>query len=204
MPDALFTCPPDELLTDIPDSECAFRFDQLQRFFFQRIQAVSSFTATTIKAVATWTPLLAETDDTKIVKTPRMPNVVIPPGEILKEGGNDNTTLDGVPRLNGRGFAPVTLDAQNWTPAQLNALRKLANESVGDTNIWMYMVNRFGQVISNSDGSGIPVYNIMAGDPGTEGFNKDNIARVSFDLPPGWADDLIVQATNTGTNLLTI
>jgi hypothetical protein len=203
-PDVLFYCPPAATLEDIPDFECAFRFDQVQRFFFQRLQAVSSFTAATIILGATWTPLLAAEDDTKIVKTPRLANVIIPPGEILKEGGNDNTTLDGIPRLNGRGFSPVTIDLLDMTPAILSGIRALANESVGASNIILRMVNRFGQIISHSDGDGIPVYNIMVGDIGTEGFGKPNVARLTFDLPPGWSDNVQMFVPTPPFNPLTV
>jgi hypothetical protein len=88
--------------------------------------------------------------------------------------------------------------------AILAAIRALANESVGSSNIWAYMINRFGQIIANSDGSGIPVYNVMVGDVGTEGFNKPNIARMSFDLAPGWSDDLIIVNPTAPFNPLTI
>ncbi len=202
--DPLFYCPPAAVLTDIPDFECGFRFDQIQRFFFQRVQSPASFTAVTIKVAATWTPLLAAVDDTKIVKTPRLPNVIVPPGEVLTEGGNDNTTLDGIPRLLGRGFSGVTIDLQDLPPAILSGIRALANESVGNSNIWMYMINLRGQIIANNDGSGIPVYNIMVGDLGSEGFNRPNIARMSFGLAPGWSDDIDMFAPTAPFNPLTI
>jgi len=187
----LFTCPPSESLETIPDQECPEVFDQIIRFGYQRIQDTPSFTATTIITAAPWSPLLTATDDTKMVLTPLVPNVVIPTGEILKEGGNDNTTINGIPRLSGRGFVPVTAQLENIERAVRAALRKLASESAlqpGFTNLWMYMFNRFGQIIANEDGSGIYVYNVMVGDTGTEGFNKQNKNNLSFDLAPGWSD----------------
>lgn len=190
MATSLFNCPPPAELPDIPDFTCPEAWDQIQKFAFQRIQATPSFTATTIKAAATWTPLLAASDDTKIVITPYIPGVVIPPGEILKEGGNDNTTLNGIPRINGLGFVAVTSQTQNIPAAIRTALQSFVSESAiqpGFTNIWMYMFNRFGQIIANADGSGIPVYNILGGDVGTEGFNRPNMMNFGFDLAPGWS-----------------
>ncbi len=187
--DPLFYCPPAAALTPIPDQDCGERFDQIQRFFFQRKQSTPSFSPSTILLAATWLPLIAASDDTLIVMTPRMPGVTIPTNEVLTEGGNDNTTLNGVPRLLGLGSVAVTAQMEDVNGAIRKAVRKLANESTGDSNIWMYMINRFNQIIANEDGSGFDVFNIMVGDAGTEGFNKPNIANVSMGLPAGWSDN---------------
>lgn len=189
----LFVCPPPTALASVPTQECPVRFDQICKFGFQRMQAAPSFTTTTLLAQATWTPLLAATDDTKIIISPYVSNFVIPPGEVLKEGGNDNTTLNGIPRLNGLGFVACTGQLQDIESAVAEALRALASESAlqaGVTNLWMYMFNRFGQIITDIDSTnapGIPVYNVCAGDTGTEGFNKSNINNFTFDLAPGWS-----------------
>jgi hypothetical protein len=204
----LFVCPPPASLEEIPAQECPVRFDQIVKFFFQRKQTAPSFTTTTLLAQATWTPLLAASDDTKVIKSPLVPNVVIPPGEVLKEGGNDNTTINGIPRLNGMGFVAVTAQLQDAEAAVAEAIRALASESAilaGYTNLWMYMVNRFGQIITAVDGSncpGIEVYNVCAGDTGTEGLNKSNINNLTFDLAPGWSRN--VQMFTPSFNILAL
>lgn len=194
----LFTCPPPTTLAVIPTQACPERFDQIIRLMFQRKQATGSFTPTSIKLSATWTPLVAASDATKIIGSPQIPNIVIPAGEVAKEGGNDNTTINGIPRLLGLQFVPVTaqlLDADKGTRA---ALRALASESAvqpGYTNLWAYMINRFGQIIGSLNGAnveGFPVYNVVVGDTGTEGFNKTNVANFSFDLAPGWSDNAVM------------
>lgn len=204
----LFVCPPPTALASVPDQTCPERFDQIVKFFFQRKQTSPSFTTTTVLLEATWTPLLVATDSTKIVKTPLVPNVVIPTGEVLKEGGNDNTTINGIPRLTGRGFVGATMQLQDVEAPVRAALRALAAESAlqpGFTNLQMYMVNRFGQLIYNKSGSnvfGFDVYNLMVGDVGTEGLNKSNIANMSFDLAPGWSDSAAIISV-PAFNLLT-
>jgi hypothetical protein len=195
MPTSLFTCPPPTALADIPSQSCPERFDQVVKIAFQRTQSTSSFTALTIKTQATWTPLLTAVDDTKVIISPYIANVVIPTGELLKEGGNDNTTINGIPRLAGKGFVAVTAALEDANAAVREAINALASESAiqpGFTNLAIYMFNRFGQIIANSDGSAIPVYNVAIGDVGTEGFNKTNKANMSFDLAPGWSDDVTV------------
>jgi hypothetical protein len=204
----LFACPPPTALTTVPSQACPEKFDQIVRFGFQRMQTTPSFTTTTLLAQATWTPLLTAADSTKVILSPLIPNVVIPVGEVLKEGGNDNTTINGIPKLAGRSFAAVTAQLQNVQAAVRAALRKLAAESAlqpGFTNLWMYMFNRYGQIItdvSSTNCPGIPVYNVYVGDVGTEGLNKDNIANISFDLAPGWSDT--VQIFTPSFNPLTL
>lgn len=190
----LFTCPPPAVLAAIPAQSCPERFDQIVRFMFQRKQGTASFTETNILLSATWTPLMTAVDSTKIIGSPQIPNVVIPPGEVQKEGGNDNTTINGIPRLSGLQFVPVTANLLDADKSVRAAIRALASESAiqpGYTNLWVYMINRFGQIIGSLNGSnveGIPVYNVVVGDTGTEGFNKTNVANLTFDLAPGWSD----------------
>lgn len=141
---------------------------------------------------------MVASDSTKMIRTPKIPNVVIPPSEINKEGGNDNTTLNGMPRVNGLNAVPVTGQLENVTSAVRLALRALINESAinpGFSNLWTYPVNRYGQVLGVVNGSnveGIPLFNFIVGDVGTAGFNKPNLANMSFDLPPGWSDNVQV------------
>ena len=199
----LFICPAPEVLETIPEQECAEIIDQIDMMLLQIIQDAPSFTAATILLQATWSPLMAANDATKVVKSPYLPNVVIPRGEILKEGGNDNSTINGIPKLNGRSFVGVTMELHNANRTIRAAFRKMASQSAlqpGVTRIWAYFVNRFGQIIANADGSGFPVYNVMVGDPGTDGFNKDTIANLSFDLAPGWADNMQVFTPAAGFN----
>src|SRR5574343_64346 len=172
----LFSCPPPATLTSIPSQACPVRMDQIVRLAFQRKQATASFTETSILLQATWTPLLTATDATKVVLSPLIPGMVIPPSEILENGGNDNSTINGIPELRGIGFAKVTAQLQSERADIRAALRKLAAESAltpGFTNLWAYFINKDGQVIGAKNGTnveGFPVYNVAVGDPGTEGF----------------------------------
>lgn len=204
----LFTCPAPSALAAIPSQDCPVRFDQIIRLIFQRKQGSAPFSPTSILLSATWTPLFSATDDTKALKSPLIPNVVIPVGEILKEGGNDNTTINGIPKLSGLSFVGVTAQLQDAASDVADALRALASESAinpGYTNLTAFFVNRFGQVICNKTGTtaleGFPVYNVCVGDVGTEGFNKPNVHNLTFDLAPGWSKNAMMY-TPTDINLL--
>lgn len=191
----LFTCPPPTALPSIPSQDCPEVWEQIDTILFQRIPANGepSFTETTILDQATWTPLMTASDNTKAIKSPLLPNFIIPPSEALTEGGNDNTGLNGIPRFLGHGFVTVTFDLYNRNAAVRNALASLAAQTAsqpGETLVWAYFVNRFKQIVAGEDGSGIPVYNFNVGDPGTEGYNKYTIAKGSFHLPAGWSKGL--------------
>lgn len=197
---SLFSCPPPSALASIPVTACPVRFDQIVRLAIQRKQSSASFTETSILLQATWTPLLSATDATKLVLTPLIPNMVIPPTEILSNGGNDNTTINGIPELRGIGFAQVTAQLQSESAATRLALRALASESAltpGFTNLWAYFINKDGQVIGKKNSTnveGFPIYNIAVGDPGTEGYLQNNKTNFSFALEGGWADAAAIYA----------
>lgn len=193
---SLFQCPPPAALPTIPAQACAEKFDQIQAILFQRKQTAPSFTTTTVLLQATWTPLLAATNNTKISKSPLFPGLTLPPGEILSTGGNDNTTLNGVRQILGLSSVTVNGQLRNANKAIRAALQSLTAESAiqtGFTNLTAYFVNRFGEIIANVNGTnvtGIEIFNFVVGDPGTEGFNADNISNMSFDLAPGWSDNV--------------
>jgi hypothetical protein len=195
MSDSLFSCPAPATLSAIPQQNCAVRWDQVVKLLFQRKQATSSFDATTIKDEANWTPLLTANDSTKVVISPYLNNVVVPPGEAITAGGNDNTTIGGVRQLKGKGFQACSFELRNADAAVRAAVDKLTSESAlvpGFTNLWVYPVNQFGQIICKSDGSGIPIYNFFVGGPGSEGYLSDNVQIGSFDLKGGWDKDVTV------------
>lgn len=189
----LFACPLPDALADIPATDCPVKFDQIQKFAFQRIQATPSFTPTNILTVPEWHALLIAGDDSKIVITPYLNSVVIPPGDALTEGGNDNTTLNGIPTLRGLGFVNVTAQLRNVSAETAAGLRALTAESTqnGFTNVWVYMFNRFRKIIGSLESArvaGFPVYNLIVTDVSTEGFGKDNIYNVQFAMAGGWSE----------------
>lgn len=210
MPD-LFSCPAPTALASIPATSCPVKFEQIQKMAIQRIQSSPSFSTTSILLAATWTALLAAADSTKVIITPFMRNVVIPPSEPLFEGGNDNTTLNGIPLLRGIGTVRITAQVDNISSAAAAALRALASESsgtTGSTNLWAYFFNKNGQVISDKTGSttalpGFKIYNLVLSDVGSAGFAQPNTFNLSFDMEGLWSNNFQVY-TPTDFNSLTL
>lgn len=191
----LFVCPAPSTLAAIPATTCPVRWDQIQKLFIRRITGAAALTTTTVLVTATITPLLSATDNTKLLVTPYVSNLVIPPSEILAEGGNDNTTLNGVRQFRGLGYVNATGQLRNLSAAAAAKWRALTPESAlspGETNLEWFGVNKDGKVIGQNPSStvvkGFPLYNLVVSDVSSEGFGKDNIYNLSFDLAPGWSE----------------
>jgi hypothetical protein len=193
----LFACPLPESLESIPETDCPIRWDQVQKIGIRRIENRVSLNTTNILLLATFTPLLTAADDTKLLISPYLTNVVITPGEILSEGGNDNTTLNGVPQLRGLGFTSVTAQLKNASSETADALRALTAETAsqpGQTFLEVLLFNKDGKIIdrkvsgSDTNLEGFPIYNFTVSDVGSEGFNRDNVNNISWQFAPGWSE----------------
>lgn len=207
----LFTCPNPTALAAAPNPSCPVRFDQIQKMGIRRISGAAALTTTTVLVAATITPLLAAADNTKLLITPWLANFIIPNSEPLKEGGNDNTTINGIPKLNGLGFVNVTFQMKNVEAATAQAMRALASESAnsvaGTTNLEGFFFPKDGRIVVDNPSStnvvGFKLYNFIVSDVGTEGLNKDNNFNCSFDLEPMWSKTFKV-LTPTDWNPLSV
>ena len=193
-------CPLPAALAAIPESTCPEIFGQIQKIAFQIIQTTPSFTSTTIGLKATWTAAIAESDATKIVVSPFIMNLIVPETSLASEGGNDNTTINGIRNVRGLQTATATGNIVNVSAATRAGLQALFAYSKapmpGLTQLWAYPILHDGRVLSYADLSGIQIYNVALTDPKLEGFNKDNVYPFSFDLLGGWSDGLVANTTN--------
>ena len=202
---SLINCPLPASLGSIPATPCPLRWDQVQKLAFQRIQSAPSFaTETALKTQSNWTTLLNAADNTKIIVTPYLNSFVVPASEALKQGGNDNSTLNGVPELKGIGFVTVGFKFVNISAAAAAAIRALAAESViapGVTNLSAYFFAKDRNIVHNTL-AGFPIYNLVITDPGSEGLNANNEYNVSFDMPGGWSETWAQSTALFNPNLL--
>jgi hypothetical protein len=201
----LLACPKPAAIPTIAGLDCEVKFDQIVRIAFQRRDQASFANLAALQAVATWTPLLAAAADTKIQFSPLLNSMVIPSSEEQVQGGNDNTTVNGIEEYLGEGFVKVTGRFQGLTAAIAQSLRGYTVESVasaGITDLVAYFFDRNGRIIHNNL-KGFDIYNFRIGSVGSEGFNAKNNYPFSFALAPEWD----AAATITGTldfNPLTI
>lgn len=190
-------CPLSGTLGAVSESVCPQDMGQIVKVAFQLKQTPKSFTAATIKLLATWTPLLAANDASKIVISPVLNDFKISKSEILTEGGNDNTTVNGMPQINGLGPAKATAllkSIQDACKQALQALFPYSQIQPGITNLIGWFINSQNQIISGADGAGFDIFGLAIGDPGTEGYAKHDESDFQFSLKPGWSDGRIIQA----------
>lgn len=188
-------CPAPAALATPPAQACPFRMDQIVRLAFRRINGVAAAFATeaALKLQATWTPLIAAADSTKIVISPLFAGLVIPNSEGIFIGGGDNTTFNGIRSYMGEAFVTVTFTWSNMTPAVKAVLDTYAQESIanaaGLTNLGVHMFNVNGWDFHNNLAF-FPVYNFRVSSRGTEGLNTNDTYQASFDLAPRWDANL--------------
>lgn len=193
-------CPKPAEIQTIDAPSCNFKIEQLVRLALVRDPETANFDSIApITALASWTALLSATDDTKHVVTPLFSNGVIPNSEALEEGGNDNTTVNGIPIYFGEGVVQVTGFFRNLEPAIKTQLKALSCESAtsasGVPEIGAFMFNRAGDIFHKEDSTPDPlpigIYNFRVGTRGTEGYAKDDIIPFSFYLDAEWDTGLV-------------
>ena len=201
---SLCTCPPNATLTAVSDFECGIDFDQIVRLAFSKNQA-AQFPALTgvggIQLQASWTTLKAAVDNTKVILTPPTVNLTIPTSEGQETGGNDNSTIKGIPNYLGEN--PVLVSGEiNSMPADVYTELKdfvcQSKSNIGKPLAMVYFFNQFEQVVADDEGlddtdfKGFPIYNFRLSTPGTEGFNSLNKYTFSFWMAADWADQFKV------------
>lgn len=179
-------------LADIPNQTCQKneRIGQIVRLAFQRVQpsGAPTFTEANIGLEATWTPLLAAIDSTKIVLSPLLTNAVIANTEAQTTGGNDNTTVKGVPVYFGEGFGSFTSVLQDASKEVKDALAALACETFTSIpQVTVYFFSEFNRVfaadLSPTDVRGFELVNLRVGGTGTEGKNSVTTTPLDLTLP---------------------
>lgn len=182
-------CPPAAATTTIPSMTCEENIFQVQKFILARRLTAPAITLIADAAeLATWTALLAAVNGTKHQVTPFVESVVIPNGEPILEGGDDNSTRDGNPVVVGGSQIRATGLFRGLTAAVLTALQTYNCEN----NLMIYLINELGQIIGREDPTvvgcftGIPITSFFVGDPGNEGKNTNDKAPVSFNFKYGW------------------
>lgn len=203
------TCPDNSTLSAISKPDCAFKFDQIVRIFFQLGEGAPFDATKIISDQAAWTAALADATVDKIVGTPIFDSLVIPPSEPNYVGGNDNSTAFGLQIYTGENSILVdTPQFRNLKPEIAEEIRALSCKSLptrGVGALRMYMVTRHNMVVHETVGvlnQGIPVTNVSLSSVGSEGFNADNIHRLRFTLDSGW--DKNIAMTKADFNILAL
>ena len=197
----LCSCPNAAELESPVDFTCAENFGQIQKLTPFRKNAVDGVAWFADEAAllveANWDILLASAGDDKMIITPYINNVIIPQSEEQAEGGNDNTTINGIETYLGESFAKVTGELRGAPSEVSRALQKVGCETtsdIGETNIHSFYIAAGNLLIyrledANVIPQGFPLYNLRVSDVGSEGFNQKNKIGLSWSMAPGWSNN---------------
>lgn len=198
-------CPRGAEIGDILIDPCPENFGQIQKIIFQRLlngtaknkfapNAVATPTDPTL--LATWTPLLAASDDTKVVQTPYLNAPETEPGAARMYGGG-NQTLGGIEIVLGAdptGFKGKFLATSQ---ASIKALKEYGCEKVG-----VFFVDEFGRIgaVTNGEASDsvdleiypIEIRSLFVGDKKFGGFEEPDSNALEFKMLSNWSNNFTI------------
>lgn len=188
-------------MPDIPVSNCPESFGQIQKVAFQRLykstgEKNSFKTDAGIEKKASWTPLLAADDDTKIVISPYIQAPTAEAGAARTFGGG-NETLGGVEEIVGREPTPFTGVMRKLPQKIIKALKELQCESWGD-NLGVYLFDENGAIGAIQDAKTatthypIPIRSLFIGDKTLGGYEASDSNNIQWAFLPNWSDDLAI------------
>lgn len=195
----LFDCPLPAALPDVSNPTCPVLPGNIQAVVLQRKQVTASFDVTTIAVQATWTPLLAATDATKVVIINAV-NFETTPGEQITEGGNDQTTYKGRPKFKGFGYTTGSYTLSGVSSAYAAEVQALGKFSAGAgqrSYLTAYFLTDDNFIISASNFKGIEVVNHFVQDVKKGGgYKLEDNYNVQFIIDALWSFDMVTTHAN--------
>lgn len=199
-------CPPAAAITTPDIQECYEDIGQIQRLLFQRKYSSgttqNSFTIASANPnlLASWTPLLAAVDGTKVVQTPYIQGVEMAPGEPVTFGGG-NDTLGGIETIVAVDPSTFSGMFHRRSQIEIDNMKALMCEILS-----VYFIDEYGRIIGLADDNdsattfkGFPVAEgtLFIGDKVFGGRTQPDMNALRFQLLPNWSDNLyVVTPTN--------
>lgn len=190
-------CPPADSLATIPVSTCPESMGQIQKVLFQRI-AKSDGTKNSIatpKLKASWTPLLAATDGTKVTISPYLNAPKTEPGA-PRTYGSGNEAIGGVEIIIGRNPTAFTGVFNQQPQKTIVAMKGYEGE---DGNIGVFLIDENGLIGCWADNietptkyMPIPVRGFFVGDKTLGGFDAPDSNSVQWKFLPNWSDHFVM------------
>lgn len=192
-------CPLDAAIPDIPISACPSGLGQIQKVVFQRVFKADGTKNGFVKAsadpvdLASWTPLLAAVDATKVVSSPYIQAPTSEAGAPRVHGGG-NETLGGVEII--IGAEPSTFSGQIKLAPQttIKALKNYMCEAVG-----VFLIDENGKIGLLADDPTtpanyypIPVHALFVGDKMLGNLEAPDQNMIQWKFLPNWSDNLVI------------
>lgn len=192
----LGSCPLPSYLRPVALTACPQKWGQIQKMAFGRVTDNRFANAGGFISQAVWQALLLVTTDAKIVTSPFFAGMQFPEGQAVENGGNDNTTINGVGDLQGGQMIKVPFVLTNQSAQTMRELRDLAAESMiqpGFSQIGVYLFNNnreviYDQSISVAAFNVFKIYNLFIPDVSSLGLNTNNTYNCYFEVPFGWSE----------------
>ena len=199
------SCPAATALTTIPAVSCPVSFGQIQKVAFQRLYddgARNSFPgsgtplAPTITLKASWTPLLAAADDTKIVVSPYINSPADSGGDArMSSGGNDD--LGGIAEVLGGEPVQFTGSLRAVPQDVVKILKELQCEANAG-NLGVYLFDENGNIEALQDPATpttyypIPIRALFVGSKIHGNFDAKDSNVISWMYPDNYSDNLAI------------
>lgn len=205
------TCPVGASINNVPLDDCPEDFGQIQKLIFQRVFSVGTTKNkfTTLSGLgapdllASWTPLLAAVDGTKVVQSPYIQSPANEPGA-KREYGGGNATLGGIPIIIGQEPSTFTAMILQSKQDTIKALKSYMCEKVG-----VFFVDEYGKIGGLTDDIDspaeffpVPIRSLFIGDKKFGNLEETDSNSIEFMTLPNWSDNFFV-VTPTDFNALT-
>ena len=190
-------CDTDSALENVPlNNDCREALAQIKKAVVQKVFSTGT-TKNTIAdptLLASWTPLLAATDNTKVVQTPYLNAPVSEAGDARVFGGG-NETRSGIELIIGRDpstFEAVIYDAKQNT---IEALKGYENKA----NIAVWLVDENGDIGCLADDLDtpttyfpIPIQSFFVGDKKFGNYDEPDMNKLMWQMAANWSDKFTV------------
>lgn len=191
----LANCPLPTHLNGIAATACPQKFGQIQKIAFGRTYADRFASGATFISEGSWDNLIAAINDSKLVISPYLAGLSFPVAAPITQGGNDNTTINGVTDLQGGQMIVVPFVLTNQSAQTMREFRDLAAETMlqpGFSQLEAYLFNDNDEVIydetsAGTEYNGFRIYNLYIPDVSSNGLNSNNTYNCQFELPFGWS-----------------
>lgn len=190
-------CPADASIGDIGSPDCIENFGQFQKGAFQRVYSALGVKNKIIdpKVLASWTPMLAAVDSTKIVSFPYLNAPETEPGAARTYGGG-NETLGGAEVVIGREATAFTGKFTSMPQSIIKEIKDYQCENVG---VWMF--DEYGNIGCIADDPTAPTEyypvplqknSLFVGDKNLGGLENPDDNAVQWSFAPNWSDNFVI------------
>lgn len=194
---AISSCTPPASLTTINEAACKVKTGAVAYVLFQRLGHEFKAGGTTpnpIEDLASWTPLMSATDDTKVAKSPQLLGLTAPQGEAT----TTDDTLDGSPEV--IDFPGIQAEARyaDLPGDVITQIKELEKE--GDGTLGVYLSTLDGRIAAFKKADGvygpIPIRALAIGDPGIGGRGQRDEGKLNFNFKAGYRKNYTLTDVN--------